>query len=1067
MKSRFSSALTPRPPLRVASLVSRLRRLVRRAPGVGDARLRRRTFKAAVCLALLALARTSSGATLPPGFTETRVAAGLQSPTAMAFAPDGRLFVCEQGGRLRVIKNGLLLPEPFLSVETDPTGERGLLGLAFDPDFSGNGYVYVYYTEMTTPRRNRVSRFKAEGDRSVTGSETLVFRLDDLSSRTLHNGGAMHFGPDGKLYVAVGENSVPNNAQSLQSLHGKMLRINPDGSIPEDNPFFAATEGDRRAIWALGLRNPFTFAFQPGSSRLFINDVGEGSWEEINEGAAGANYGWPASEGAIGNPAHRSPFFAYPHGTGPEAGCAVTGGTFYNPHAAQFPASFKGKYFFADFCGGWIRVLDPADGTATGFASGTSFPVALRVAPDGSLYYLARGDGSVYQVAYAGPGAPPVIAAHPSSLTAPLGSSVTFRVAASGEQPLTYRWQRDGADLPGVNSETLTLSSVTLADDGARFRCVVANAAGSVTSAEAVLRVTANRPPVSRITLPAGGSLYSAGETIHYAGEGDDPDEGALPASAFTWQVDFHHDTHVHPFLPAAGGARAGSFLVPAEGEKSPDVWYRVRLKVTDAGGLTHETFRDVRPRLARVTLRTEPAGLQVALDGKLRLAPFEFVGVVGVVRSVSAPQRQTLGGVAYVFRGWSDGGALTHDISTPAADAVLTAAFAPSDEPPPRAFRLSAPTYTAEEGAGRVAVTVVREGDLSGEASVEFRTEDGTASVRSDYVPVFTTLRFAPGEPSKTVEILITDGAAVEARESFNVELGSPRGGVELAAPSVAEVFVRDDDSAPSPNPVEEARFFVRQHYHDFLSREPDPEGLDFWTNEITSCGADTVCREVKRVNVSAAFFLSIEFQETGYLVYRAYKAVYGDAEGTSTYPAVHRLRVPAVRFSEFLRDTQGLGSGVVVGRGDWKERLEANKSDFFLELVRRPEFLARYPAALTAAEFVDALDRNAGGPLTRAERDALVGQLASGGGEGGRASVVRSVAENATFSRGEKNRAFVLMEYFGYLRRNPDDPHDADHTGYDFWLEKLNEFGGNFIEAEMVKAFISSVEHRQRFGR
>ena len=192
-------------------------------------------------------------ATLPAGFTETQIS-GLSSPTAMEIAPDGRIFVCQQGGSLRVIKNGALLPTPFVTLSVDPGGERGLLGIAFDPNFATNNFLYLYYTATTNPRRNRVSRFIADGDVAVPGSETIIWELDPLTSATNHNGGAIHFGPDGKLYIAVGENATASNAQTFSNMLGKMLRINSNGTIPTDNPFFNTATGNNRSIWALGLR---------------------------------------------------------------------------------------------------------------------------------------------------------------------------------------------------------------------------------------------------------------------------------------------------------------------------------------------------------------------------------------------------------------------------------------------------------------------------------------------------------------------------------------------------------------------------------------------------------------------------------------------------------------------------------------------------------------------------------------------------------------------------------------------------------------------------------------------
>lgn len=340
---------------------------------------------------------------LPLGFTDTVVAGGLTNPTAMDLAPDGRIFVAEQGGKLRVIKNGQLLTTAFVSLTVNSSGERGLLGVTFDPNFATNQFVYVYYTTSTSPIHNRVSRFTANGDVAVNGSEVPILDLENLSTATNHNGGAIHFGPDGKLYVAVGENANGANSQDLGTRLGKMLRINSDGTIPNDNPFIG-TAGANPAIWALGLRNPFTFAFQNGTGRMFINDVGQNTWEEIDDGIAGGNYGWPSQEGITGNPNFRDPLFAYPH-TGPlPSGIAITGGAFYNPTTAKFPAPFVGDYFFADFGGDWIFRFDPVSNVVSQFAinlTGTS-PVDLDVTPAGNLLYLARGTGQVRQIAYEG-----------------------------------------------------------------------------------------------------------------------------------------------------------------------------------------------------------------------------------------------------------------------------------------------------------------------------------------------------------------------------------------------------------------------------------------------------------------------------------------------------------------------------------------------------------------------------------------------------------------------------------------------------------------------------------------
>ncbi len=366
----------------------------------------RRALVTSAVAAGLAGAGALDAASFIPGFSEVPVASGLAAPTSMAFAPDGRLFVTLQGGALRVIKNGSLLATPFVTLTVDSNGERGLLGIAFDPNFAANQFVYLYYTVPTSPGvsvHNRVSRFTANGDVALAGSETILLELNNLSGATNHNGGPLNFGADGKLYIGVGENANGSNAQSFNNLLGKMLRMNSDGTIPSDNPFFGSptVTGNNKLIWAYGLRNPFTFAVQPGTGRIFIDDVGQNSWEEIDDGIAGANYGWPNSEGAVINPGETGPLYTYSHTTGTVTGCAITGGAFYNPSIVQFPVSYVGKYFFSDLCNGWIRTVDPAAGFAVAdFATGISSPVKIQIGPTGSLYYLygAGGTGGVNKV---------------------------------------------------------------------------------------------------------------------------------------------------------------------------------------------------------------------------------------------------------------------------------------------------------------------------------------------------------------------------------------------------------------------------------------------------------------------------------------------------------------------------------------------------------------------------------------------------------------------------------------------------------------------------------------------
>lgn len=269
-------------------------------------------------------------------------------------------------------------------------------------------------------------------------------------------------------------------------------------------------------------------------------------------------------------------------------------------------------------------------------------------------------------------------------------------------------------------------------------------------------------------------------------------------------------------------------------------------------------------------------------------------------------------------------------------------------------------------------------------------------------------------------------------------------------------------DQASLTINPIDDPAAFVWEHYQDFLNREPDEAGMEFWANEITSCGTNANCVEVKRINVSAAFFLSTEFQETGYFVYRMYKSAYGNT--TSPHVAIS---VPIIRLDEFLPDAQRIGLGVSVGIGDWQNQLKNNKIAYAREFVARQRFLDAYPLTLTPTQFVNRVNSNAGSVLSQSERAQLIAELtAAANVTNGRASILQKVAENADLRQQETNRAFVLMEYFGYLRRNPDNLQDTDFRGWEFWLNKLNRFKGNFVEAEMVKAFLVSEEYRQRFG-
>jgi glucose/arabinose dehydrogenase len=713
---------------------------------------------------------------LPANFSRVTVGgntAAISNPTVMAFAPDGRIFVAQQNGVLRVFKNDQLLPTPFISLTVNSDGERGLIGIAFDPDFATNSYIYLYYTTATTPLHNRISRFTANGDVVLAGSEVVILELDNLSSATNHNGGALAFGNDGKLYVAIGENANGSYAQNLEVYHGKLLRINKDGTAPPDNPFYTTDQTPqaerRKRIWAYGLRNPYTFSIHPTSGRILLNDVGQSTWEEVNDATVGGkNFGWPTTEGVTSNPSFTSPIYAYHHTSPPPVGCAITGGTFFSPATTNYPATYQNKYFILDLCSAWIYYFDPnvASPTATVFSTSVgNQAVSLMTGPDGNLYYLSRTSARLYKVVYSPPTLPPTITVHPQPATIFTGANATFAVTATGTQPFTYQWQKNTVNINGATQPTLTISNAQLADGG-NYRVVVTNSVtsvtsnpalltvnspppvpvisqqpapttvtagqpatfnviasgdgtlsyqwyrepgtslpgktsatltielttmsdagnyyvtvtninGTVSSASALLTVNApNAPPVAEIVKPLGTDIYRAGTSIAFEGTGTDNEDGVLTATAFTWDVHFHHDTHMHD-QPAITGVKSGSFAVPSRGETSANVWYRIILTVTDASGLTSKDSVDVHPSLSTLSFSSQPLGLQILIDGQPFSAPFAFPSVEGLERDISVAEQQSLGDASYSFVSWSNGGQRTQTIVTPADDIIYNATYA------------------------------------------------------------------------------------------------------------------------------------------------------------------------------------------------------------------------------------------------------------------------------------------------------------------------------------------------------------------------------------------------------
>jgi hypothetical protein len=382
-----------------------------------------------------------------------------------------------------------------------------------------------------------------------------------------------------------------------------------------------------------------------------------------------------------------------------------------------------------------------------------------------------------------------------------------------------------------------------------------------------------------------------------------------------------------------------------------------------------------------------------------------------------------------------------------------------------PSVVAFSAGTYTVQEDMTFKTITVLRTGDVSGPCTVDYITAGVTASQRTDYTFGQGTIRFGAGESSKSFDVLISEDIKLEGTETFTITLSNGTGQALLGSPSTASVSITDDAIETGANPIDFSDVFVGQHYHDFLARHGDSAGQAFWQGQISSCGSNQACIDDRRTNVSAAFFLSIEFQQTGYFVIRAHKAGFGNAKSNP-------------RYLSFLKDQRRVGEGVVVGNTGWELLLAANRDAFLTEFVVRPEFISNFPQGQNVFTYVDTMFANEGVTPTVNERNAAVTAYGTGN-TAGRAAALKSVIESDSVFNNQYNPAFVLMQYFGYLRRDADDAPDNNFVGYDFWLNKMNQVsvaGENLRDddvalsrvkrADMVKSFIVSGEYRGRFG-
>ncbi len=635
-----------------------------------------------------------------PSFVNDRVVIGLDEPTALAFTPDGRMLVAERDGTVWVVQpgSGSVDPVPLLQIPNVPAdNERGLLGMTVDPAFALNGRVYLFYTHSSL--RNRVSRFTVSGGTAPLSSELVVWE-NNVAADVWHQGGDLDFGPDGHLYIAVGDHLDAQSAQSLRSYNGKILRVAADGSVPADNPFHDGAGPNLDAIWVRGLRNPFRFSIDQPTGRMMIGDVGQSDFEEINVGVRGANYGWPQCEGPCGTAGMTNPAYSYEH-DGHDA--SVTGGFIYR--GSQFPAEYAGEYFFSDYAMNWIKRLsldaagnvtavrnfEPPDGDPDGPYGDI---VALAEGPDGSLWYVDAGPfeqnnaGAVRRIRNLNANQPPTARAAGTPTSGPAPLAVGFSSAGSADpegRPLTYRWEfGDGATSTAANP------SHTYASSG-RYTARLTTSDGASETISEPVTITVGSAPTATILQPTEARTFRAGDAIAFTGEGSDPDDGALGGSSLSWKVVFHHDSHIHPVLDGVTGG-SGSLTIPSSGHSfNGQTSYEIVLTATDEDGIQATDSVIIRPEKAPVSLTSSPSGLSLLLDGISRTTPFAQEEIVGFRYAVDAPSPQS----GYAFSSWSDGGAAAHTVTVPAGGLSLSATFQQSSTPGLVA------AYSFNEGSG------------------------------------------------------------------------------------------------------------------------------------------------------------------------------------------------------------------------------------------------------------------------------------------------------------------------------------------------------------------------------
>ncbi len=615
------------------------------------------------------------GKAVPTGFeTTTLINSGLDMPVALNFTPDGRLWILELGGKIKIYKNNNLLPQEFASVPAYVNSDRGALGIVSDPNWNTFPYIYVYFIDVTDGF-HKIWRFTANGD-IAAGLPTELYNSHVVAGSN-HAGGALSFGSDGKLYFGIGDSGLTYKVTDLSSPLGKILRINPDGSIPSDNPYFGQLDKEQR-VWSYGMRNPFRMKLDPVTGQLFEGDVGDSTWEEINIIQKNGNYGWPTVEGKCNTNCTglTDPIYVYNHSiiNGYNAG-SITGGFIYRSN--NFPAEYYGSYFYADFALGHTKRLTfNSDGTPSGtaidFDSGISNIVDLIEGPDGAIYLVTLFPGNVIRIRYQSQDQPPTAISSADKFQGPDPLTVTFSSQGSFDpegKPLSFLWDFGDSTTSTENNPIHTFTQK------GTYTVKLQVSDGVNTTPALPLSITVSPPPNLTILSPTDGSLFAAGDTINFSSQATDASGNTIPASGFTTEIRFMHNVHFHPYLPPTQ-SQSGQFTIsPTDHNTESDIWYQIIVSATDTNGLTTTKQVEIFPKKSTSQIRTSPPGLSINVNGSPKATPYYLVSVVGKEHILEA-NNQLQNGKYYEFDHWTQAGTAIKTLLAPNSDSTLTAVY-------------------------------------------------------------------------------------------------------------------------------------------------------------------------------------------------------------------------------------------------------------------------------------------------------------------------------------------------------------------------------------------------------